>query len=376
MSGHSFRAAFGLGDHWGLAAKACLDGLAVRDAPDALGFVYVTQAFAGDLGSIVTFLRETTHVRNWVGGVGFGVVAGGGEIHEGGGISVLLADFPPDSWRLFDEVGPDFATRHGAWMESGRPSLALVHGNPLLPELTRRIVELARDSGCFLVGGLTVDPGAGRQVAGRLVGDALSGVMLSSRVPLVTGLTQGCTPIGEAHVVTESMESVVISLDGRPALDVLKDDVGEILARDLRRVAGYIHAAIPIAGSDTADYLVRNLVGIDPGRGWLAIGAQVRAGEKLIFVRRDPNAAHEDLERMCAHLRDRLEGRAIRGGVYVSCVARGAHMFGSPGAEVATIHRVLGDFPLTGFYANGEISLDRFYAYTGVLTLFPRGDGP
>lgn len=374
MSGRRFRAAFGRGAHWGLAAKACLDGLAVRDAPSALGFVYVTQDFAGDLGSIVTFLRETTHVQNWVGAAGFGVVAGGGEIHEGGGVSVLLADLAPDSWRLFDEGGPDFPTRHGAWMETGRPSLALVHGNPLLPELTRRIGDLARDSGCFLVGGLTVDPGAGCQVAGRMAGDSLSGVMLSSRVPLVTALTQGCTPIGEAHVVTESVETVVISLDGRPALDVLKDEVGEILARDLRRIAGYIHAALPIAGSDAGDYLVRNLVGIDPGRGWLAIGTQVQPGEKLIFVRRDPNAAHQDLERMCGTLRDRLEGRAIRGGVYVSCVARGAHMFGSPGREVATIHDVLGDFPLTGFYANGEISLDRFYAYTGVLTLFPQDD--
>jgi small ligand-binding sensory domain FIST len=31
---------------------------------------------------------------------------------------------------------------------------------------------------------------------------------------------------------------------------------------------------------------------------------------------------------------------------------------------------MLGDFPLVGFYANGEISRDRLYRYTGVLTLF------
>jgi small ligand-binding sensory domain FIST len=29
-----------------------------------------------------------------------------------------------------------------------------------------------------------------------------------------------------------------------------------------------------------------------------------------------------------------------------------------------------GDIPLIGFFANGEISRDRLYGHTGVLTLF------
>jgi hypothetical protein len=33
-------------------------------------------------------------------------------------------------------------------------------------------------------------------------------------------------------------------------------------------------------------------------------------------------------------------------------------------------HREAGDFPLIGFFANGEISRDRLYGHTGVLTLF------
>jgi small ligand-binding sensory domain FIST len=33
------------------------------------------------------------------------------------------------------------------------------------------------------------------------------------------------------------------------------------------------------------------------------------------------------------------------------------------------IRRQLGDIPLTGFFANGEISNNRLYGYTGVLTL-------
>jgi small ligand-binding sensory domain FIST len=45
-------------------------------------------------------------------------------------------------------------------------------------------------------------------------------------------------------------------------------------------------------------------------------------------------------------------------------------MFGTPNSELGLISDALGDFPLVGFFANGEISHDRLYGYTGVLTLF------
>jgi small ligand-binding sensory domain FIST len=34
------------------------------------------------------------------------------------------------------------------------------------------------------------------------------------------------------------------------------------------------------------------------------------------------------------------------------------------------IQDTLGDFPLAGFFGNGEIAHDRLYGYTGVLALF------
>ena len=45
-------------------------------------------------------------------------------------------------------------------------------------------------------------------------------------------------------------------------------------------------------------------------------------------------------------------------------------MFGARSAELGLIRRRLGDIPLAGFFCNGEISHDRLYGYTGVLTLF------
>ena len=45
-------------------------------------------------------------------------------------------------------------------------------------------------------------------------------------------------------------------------------------------------------------------------------------------------------------------------------------MFGRQNAELELIRDIFGGIPLVGLYANGEISNNRIYSYTGVLTLF------
>jgi small ligand-binding sensory domain FIST len=45
-------------------------------------------------------------------------------------------------------------------------------------------------------------------------------------------------------------------------------------------------------------------------------------------------------------------------------------MFGAEGHEIGILDEALGDVPLIGFFANGEIAHDRLYSQTGVLALF------
>ena len=133
--------------------------------------------------------------------------------------------------------------------------------------------------------------------------------------------------------------------------------------------AGSIFAGLPVPGSDTGDYLVRNLMAIDPRRAGSRSAAEVAPGDQILFCRRDPDSARADLGRMLRQLKGRLPGPP-KAGIYVSCIARGAALFGEPGVETGLIRETLGDFPLIGFFANGEISRDRLYGHTGVLTVF------
>ena len=248
--------------------------------------------------------------------------------------------------------------------------LALAHVDPRHPEAMEAVEGLAAGTGSFLVGGLTAAAGDAPHRAGDATG-CLSGVALSpAAVEVATALSQGCSPLGPPRTVTRGKRNILIELDGRPALDAFVEDIGEDLASDLRRVGGLVFAAIPVVGSDTADYTVRNLVGIDPTSKVIAIAEAVPEDGKVLFCRRDRESAVEDMRRMTANLKRRIGNRPIRGGLYVSCAARGPNQFAAPESETTIIRDALGDFPMAGFFANGELNRDRIYAYTGVLTLF------
>jgi small ligand-binding sensory domain FIST len=369
---NTFTVAHSVGEDWAHAAQGCADALVKAATVANLGFLYVTDSLAEDVGNILVYLRQRTGIEHWVGTVGIGICANEAEYFDRPAVAVMAMDLPPQSFRLFpcishaiDQMSPE----NRSWIADASPTFGILHGDPSNANTPQLVKDLAEETGVFLVGGLCSSRSVCHQVAERLTGGGVSGILFAPDIGVQTGLSQGCTPIGESHVVSDCLDNVVIGLDGRKAVDVFKEDVGEDLAGDLGRVAGNVHAAFPLPGSDTGDYLVRNLIGIDPVHGWLALGDQVAPGDRLMFVRRDSNSAREEMMAMLANLKKRLTAPP-RGGIYFSCIARGANMFDKPGQETAMIRAVLGDIPLVGFSCGGEISNGRLYGYTGVLALF------
>ena len=364
-----FRYGHATGADWRAAAQSCLSQLGT--GAGNLGFLYVTDMLSDQLAPLLALFKEKTGVEHWVGTVGIGVCAMGREYLDEPAIAVMIGEFEPDAFRVFSAVtNEEQADAVSLRCGKAPPHFAIVHADPLNPNVREVVHHLAErmESG-FLVGGLTSSRRQNLQVAGEVTEGGLSGVAFSDTVAIATRLTQGCSPIGPKHVVTAGQRNVIVSLDGRPALEVFQEDVGEKLGRDLNRIGGVVFAGLPIAGSDTGDYLVRNLVGIDPGNKMLAIGELVEAGASVMFCRRDKGTARDDMVRMLESIKQGLFSRP-RGAVYYSCLGRGAGLFGPDSAELKMIRDALGEFPLVGFFCNGEISHNRLYGYTGVLTLF------
>ncbi|MGH7321763.1 MAG: FIST C-terminal domain-containing protein, partial [Candidatus Rokuibacteriota bacterium] len=113
----------------------------------------------------------------------------------------------------------------------------------------------------------------------------------------------------------------------------------------------------------------------DQATGAVAVGERVRVGQTVQFQIRDAEAAREDLCGMLEELRKRLAGRRPAFGCYFNCAGRGRGLFGVPDHDVTLIRQHLGDFPLVGFFGNGEFApigrRNFFHNYTGALVVFP-----
>jgi len=363
----AFRFAHAAGADWQECVARCAAVLGKRSA--GLGFIYFTDPLLPHAAEMVETLRELTGVEDWVGTVGIGIVATGKEYVGEPALALMVANLPSDSYRIFS--GKSRAPQPGERTPSGAVAaqFGVVHGDPSTPDMPELIADMAaRVESGYLVGGLSSSQSQTAQVARDVLTGGLSGVILASDVPVATRHTQGCTALTARHVVTQCDENIIVTLDGRPALDVFVEDLGVSGAGDLRRAAQLMHVGFPVQGSDTGDYVVRNLVGIDPKNKLIAVGQMLEPGNALMFCRRDPGTAREDLGRILADLKRQV--REPRGALYFSCVGRGEHLFGRRGAELELIRDAIGEVPLVGFFCNGEISHDRLYGYTGVLTLF------
>lgn len=350
---------------WQSAVAHTLKQLGSIPEEATLGFVYVTEQHAVNFANIVRRLRDETGIPHWCGTIGSALCATNTEYYDESALVALVMDIPPEHFHVFNASQSLSDPKNNDTVH-----VAAVHADPRNGQLAEQITELPdRIGNGYLIGGLSSSQTHFHQFADELTEGGISGVIFDEQVPIITGLSQGCSPVGPIHTLTESDSNIAIMIDHRPALDVMKEDIGEILSRDLNRIGGYIFAGFPVADTDTGDYLVRNLMGIDPDSGALAIGEYLQDGRSVMFCKRDGVTAVEDLQRMVKKLKQRA-GDHIKGALYFSCVGRGQHMFGEPNRELELISEILGDIPLAGFYANGEIAGNRLYGYTGVLTLF------
>lgn len=354
---------------WGALAVELGEKLA-RDLPGGrLGFLYATDALADRLEDILAVIKRVSGVADWVGSVGLGIL-GDDEVFEAPALAALALDLPRDAYRLVPNLtGPgETPADLDAWIAGAKPTLGIVHADPRCAGIPEILGDLAETSGAFLVGGLSSGEKGLAQIAGKVVDEGVSGVLIGGRVGVSVGLSQGCAPVGPVRRATSAEDNVVLSIDGQPALEVFKEAAGVTHPHELRAAAATTLVAFPTPGSDGNDYLVRHLTGIDPERGLIAVGHSVEPGDRLFFVRRDGAAAKRDLETMLAGTKARLE--RPKAGLYFSCLARGPHMFGPGSAERAILRETLGDIPVAGIFCNGEISNARLYGYTGVLVLF------
>ncbi len=369
-----------------------------------LALVYMTEGYAPHAAVVVERLQAALPaVRDWVGSVQMSIVASGVEYSHEPALAVMLLDIAPARYRVFNGLHPLSMPHADANPSAFHAQTALVHLDGQTPDIPELIAELAArtQTGHVFGGILSHRPETPPQqiaYAGDFASSmqpivfqgGLSGVAFDDSVGIITRVTQGCTPVSTRHTVTKVEGPVVLGLDDRPALEVLLEDLSLELAQRHITIPKLRSTFVGLSRSSSAtrhtkelgaDVRVRHLIGLDIERQGIAIAAASETGDYLQFCERQTAAAQTDLVRICTEIREIVESlnedhaltapaTRMLGAIYVSCTGRGGPYFGAPHAEMQVIQRALGDLPLIGFFASGEIAAQQLYAYTGVLTVF------
>ena len=365
------------------AAAAKAAGRGVERAKVA--FMFASGQDPDDVGELVAAASEALGGAPVVGCTGGGVVGTGEEVEGEAAISIVAVETD-------DQVAaePFFAKLAGEGVKDAdalaaslsgkirgaaeRATIVLVadpmsfDAKPLLARLREKQPKLP------VIGGLAASRGDSMPVfAGAersthaLAGAALSGHGLRTTV----AVAQGCRPIGRAGRVTRSDKNLLYEVDGEPVLVRLKEAIEQAEERALFCGLGFESLRMPLASED---YLARNILGVDPKAGAVAIAEVIPPGATMCFLVRDAAAAREDLAARVRELGSAYTRKPPAFGLYFDCLGRGAGLYDEEGVDAKIIQETLGDFPLAGFFGNGELApflgTNLLHNYTGALVLF------
>jgi small ligand-binding sensory domain FIST len=207
--------------------------------------------------------------------------------------------------------------------------------------------------------------------------NAAAGLALSGAFQTHIDITQGCQPITAPMTITKAEGHLIYEIDHRPALEVFARLLKGPLAEDLRRALQVLFVGLPADNDDNSvapgNYVIRNIIGLDPNKGILGVADELHEGQAMIFALRDGQRARDDLNQMLGRQAARLAGKRPAFGFYFNCCARGASLYGMEGIDTAYIRQALGDFPLIGMFGGYELAplgkANHLFAYTGVLAL-------
>ncbi|MGO9391016.1 FIST signal transduction protein [Rhodoblastus sp.] len=364
---------------WAIAFASCREQV-VRQLQQGqnpnLGWCYLSDYYAEAAASILAALRDAMPGLHWVGAVGVGVGAGAVEYFDEPAMALMLAELPPESFKVFSSLE---TVEAGSGFE---PFAALVHAIGVADAAAQLKALSERMASGYLFGGLSSSRSQALCLADDVQAEGLSGVAFNSDVTIVSRVTQGCLPIGPQRVITRAEGNLLVTLDGARAMDCVLEDLGldsdlsdqelnSALAATLAGLVATSEDASAKPGQFGANTEVRHIVGVGRKSGVLAIAETLENGMRLAFCQRNAVAAQQDLLRIVGEVRAQAEAAGgMRGALYISCSGRGGPHFGARHAEFKMVREALGDIPLIGFFAGGEIARHHLYGYTGVLTVF------
>ncbi|MEB3341939.1 FIST N-terminal domain-containing protein [Okeania sp.] len=358
-----------------------------------LGLVFISSAFTSEYPRLMPLLKEYLPETIMIGCGGGGIVGMDEndkpeEVEQQIAISLSLAHLPEVAIKAFHiSAGhlPDLDSSPDLWCNLiGVPTADQPQFIILADPFFTKINDLLQGLDYAYpnspkVGGLASSglngQGTGLFCEGRFYQEGTVGVSLSGKIILETIVAQGCRPIGKPYRVTEVERNIVLELeelvsvdqvvsDGikQSPLEALQNLVQNLNEKDRKLAENSLFIGIVRdefkQNLEQGDFLIRNLIGVDPKAGAIAIGDRVRTGQRIQFHLRDANTSAEDLEMLLQRYQREVGLETIStnnaAGLMFSCMGRGEGLYGKPNFDSRLFSSYL-NVPISGFFCNGEI---------------------
>jgi small ligand-binding sensory domain FIST len=335
----------------------------------SLAYLFFSAHHLGSASALAAEACRSLETENVLGCSCEAVAGTGKEIEGQAAMSLWIADLPTveivpmhlryeqtaegDTFTGWPEAMPD------VWPDG---STLVLLGDPFSFAADRFLERIHEDQpGRTVVGGMASAarrPGENQLIQGRTPAqEGAVAVLLQGDSGVRTVVSQGCRPIGDHFVITRAEDNVIHELGGRPAYERLQQVYATLATSEQEMVRQGLHLGRVVNEYqdrfEQGDFLVRNVLGVDPKSGALAIGDYVRPGQTVQFHVRDAETADAELRQLLA--KAATEAATPRGALLFTCNGRGSRLFFQAHHDVAAIEKALGPIPVAGFFAAGEL---------------------
>jgi hypothetical protein len=212
----------------------------------------------------------------------------------------------------------------------------------------------------------------------EVIAGGVSYALLSGKARAGWAISHACIPIGGERIVTRSEGSVIHEIDGKPAVEVLKEYLPEGALADDR---DWMRYAVSLALCFKApsymkdeEYVVRGVPTVRMADGSIAVQTEVQEGTSVWFSSRDKEKLATGLDRMATQIKEQLGGERPKLVFQFECATRGKMMFRDQ-EKLQLLKRFRQsldpDAPWAGYYCAGEIGPveehNNHHLYTSVV---------
>ena len=354
-----------------------------------VGFIFTTPDYESEIEDILEIVQIHCQVAHLIGCSGNSLVSQGFEYEDGEGISVALHSLPGaeiESFEIPDQESADFNVGTAKFLSGNQafsPNGFLVFADPFSLNPEAMLTFFNKEfPGVPVLGGLACGTQNKRETTlflnGRAIYHGAVGLVIGGDVVIESVISQGCQPVGDSYTVTSAANNVLDGIGNRNAYEVLSDVFSDLPDAMKQKSKGNLHVGFVMdeyqEDFERGDFLVRNLIGADPKRGALLVGALPRVGQTVQFQMRDRHAAMEDLNSRLDEFCQAVKGREIYGALLSTCTGRGKAFFKVPDFDASSIQESIGPVGMIGFFGNGEFGpvcgVNFVHGYTAALAIF------